>query len=90
MRTRHDSNTVPAVQLDSSVALYRKARKTWLCQCPGNGHQNCPHIMCQQTIQPGTDYVEYLGEAAAYQSGQRYCLACGVATWRDTWREERK
>lgn len=74
------------IQLDSAVAVYRKARKEWHCQCPGNGHRSCPHTrpdgpMCLQTIQPGDQYVEYFGEAAAYQSGLRYCLPCGVDTW---------
>jgi len=71
--------------LDDSVAIYRKARKQWACQCPGGG-QRCPHTrsdgpMCLQTIQPGDEYVEYLGEAAFAQSGSRYCLPCGVDTW---------
>jgi hypothetical protein len=62
-------------------ALYRRARKEWGCQCPGNGHHNCPHVLCQQTIKPGDEYVEYIGEASAYQSGKRYCLPCGVESW---------
>jgi hypothetical protein len=58
--------------LDTSVALYRVARKRWACNCPGNGHENCPHDDCAQEIAPGERYVEYLGEAPAYQSGSRY------------------
>ena len=65
-----------------SEAVPRTARKKWLCQCPGNGHQNCPHtIECNQTIRPGERYIEYLGEAAPYASGTRYCLPCGELTW---------
>lgn len=30
-------------------------------------------------IAPRNQYVEYLGESAAYASGQRYCAACAIA-----------
>lgn len=36
---------------------------------------------CRGDIAPGDQYVEYLGESAAWQSGTRYCLPCGLATW---------
>jgi hypothetical protein len=36
---------------------------------------------CRGDIQPGQRYVEYLGDAAAYESGHRYCLPCGTAVW---------
>jgi len=62
-------------------AVPRRARKAWACECPGNGHQNCPHAGCHQTILAGDDYVEYLGSAAAYSSGTRYCIVCGLAVW---------
>lgn len=31
------------------------------------------------TIHAGEQYVEYFGEAPAYQAGQRYCRACAIA-----------
>lgn len=37
---------------------------------------------CRGDIHPGHRYVEYVGESAAWQSGQHYCLPCGIATWR--------
>lgn len=36
---------------------------------------------CAGDIKPGDRYVEYLGEAAAYESGHRYCWPCGLQTW---------
>lgn len=36
---------------------------------------------CLGDIPVGTAYVEYLGEAGAYQSGSRYCQRCGVKVW---------
>ena len=69
------------IELDTGLATYRTARKDWECRCPGNGHHNCPHDDCAELIEPGDKYVEYFGEAAAYHSGTRYCLACGIATW---------
>lgn len=42
---------------------------------------------CTGDIAPGDAYVEYLGEAGAYQSGTRYCAACGVKTWGIHWWE---
>lgn len=36
---------------------------------------------CLGDIAPGDRYVEYLGEALAYQSGTRYCRVCGSLTW---------
>ena len=36
---------------------------------------------CAGDIKPGDRYVEYLGEAAAYESGHRYCWPCGLKIW---------
>lgn len=36
---------------------------------------------CRGAIEPGDRYVEYLGEATTYESGVRYCLPCGIASW---------
>lgn len=83
--TGADRNEQREPELVDSV--YRTARKPWSCECPGNGRRPCPHgDDCAERINPGDRYVEYLGEAAAYGSGTRYCLPCGVATWRaDEW-----
>jgi len=32
-------------------------------------------------IYPGTVYGEYVGEAAAFESGQPYCARCAAAVW---------
>ena len=62
---------IPPVELADQVsAVYRTARKPWTC-----------HLDPQHEIAPGDVYVEYLGESSAYQSGSRYCLACGTETW---------
>ena len=39
---------------------------------------------CRGDIEPGDQYVEYLGESSAYQSGVRYCLPCGLNAWART------
>jgi hypothetical protein len=31
---------------------------------------------CGGSIEPGQQYVEYVGETACFQSGARFCLAC--------------
>jgi hypothetical protein len=36
---------------------------------------------CLGDIPPGTAYVEYLGESAAYEHGYPYCQRCGVKVW---------
>lgn len=69
------------IEVTAENCVQRTARKAWPCQCPGNGHRNCTHDDCAQEIRPGDRYVEYVGEAAPYQSGTRYCQPCGVAEW---------
>jgi hypothetical protein len=69
--------TLPALM---SAAVYRRARRTYACDCPG-GSAPEPHCDCRGHIEPGDRYVEYFGETPAYQSGLRYCLPCGVDTW---------
>jgi hypothetical protein len=126
----------PLPALDSSVAVYRTARKPWRCTCAdrvgsyrvywereedwGTSHgyrsgpwgrtpagaaqmakemrdsgaytlvevrerlnRNYPSKAagCRGDIHPGDRYIEYLGDAGAYQSGERYCLPCGISTW---------
>lgn len=66
--------------------IVRRARREWSCECEchGRGGQRAePHEGCTQTIPAGTQYVEYVGEAAAYQSGWRLCGTCAVITWGD-------
>lgn len=59
---------------DPDVIL-RVARKRWSCE--GDGARRPARAEdCPGTIAPGDRYVEYLGEAAAYQSGSRHCRAC--------------
>lgn len=36
---------------------------------------------CLGDIMPGNRYAEYMGEAAAYQSGTRYCSRCATTVW---------
>ena len=36
---------------------------------------------CRGDIHPRQRYVEYLGGAAAYESGSRYRVPCGAAVW---------
>jgi hypothetical protein len=66
------------------MAVYRKARKPWRCTCadPASNNYGGGVVMCQRSIRPGDTYVEHLGDSGSYQSGVRYCLPCGVATWR--------
>jgi hypothetical protein len=35
---------------------------------------------CRGDIRRADRYVEYLGDAGAYESGERYCLPCGITT----------
>ena len=62
-------------------AAYRTARRACTCECPGNGHRNCRHSDCAQSIAPGDRYIEYGGESAGYRAASRYCLACGIDMW---------
>lgn len=56
-----------------SHLVVRIARKPWTCEA----HEH--HVDCGLDIRPGMAYVEYIGEAAAYQSGTRYSLVCARA-----------
>ncbi len=67
-------------------AVMRTARKAHLCVClhpeyrsgTPNGNYRPD---CLGTIQPGDRYVEYMANAAGYESGDRYCWKCGTAVW---------
>jgi hypothetical protein len=57
--------------------LVRRARKRY--DCVGSGGADPKHAEgCPRVIEPGDEYVEYFGEAPAYQSGSRHTLACGM------------
>lgn len=46
---------------------------------------------CSGWIERGDAYVEFLGDAAPYESGSRYCLACGYEAWgAERWARARK
>ncbi len=36
---------------------------------------------CRGWIEPGDRHFEYLGDAAPYQSGTRYCEPCALTVW---------
>lgn len=69
---------------DDSFRL-RTARKPWRCYTVVRGgvevrpwdHGALP--AGHGPIPVGARHVEYLGETAAFQSGDRYCLACATA-----------
>ena len=70
------------------VGIWRMARKDWRCTCADvarrNGKRNPNYrSTCLGDIPKGTRYFEYLGEAAAYESGDRYCSSCALAVWDD-------
>lgn len=61
--------------------IIRTARKAHRCDCHLAAHhgRNPAGDMgnfCQNVIQPGERYPEYLGESPGYQSGSRYCPDC--------------
>lgn len=57
--------------------ILRRARKTW--RCAGDGAATPEHAEhCDGVIAAGEQYVEYVGEAHAYQSGSRHSIGCAV------------
>lgn len=64
-------------------AVERVARREWHCVTSSGPNSADRSPSCTKVISPGEAYIEYLGESHPYRSGTRYCLACGVATWRD-------
>lgn len=61
--------------------IIRTARKAWRCDCHSIAHHGLNDKgdfgrFCENVIQPGDSYPEYLGESAAFQSGKRYCPDC--------------
>lgn len=64
---------------DSGSVMIRTARKTWTCSGNGGRGEYAGHAEdCTPQIAPGAMYAEYLGDAAAYESGSRHCLACAL------------
>jgi hypothetical protein len=58
-------------------AILRTARKRW--PCAGNGARKPEHSpRCEHVIPAGLPYIEYVGEATAYESGTRHTLDCAV------------
>ena len=53
----------------------RRARTLHACHGGHDGEKRTP---CSTPINPGTVYVEYLGESGAYSSGARYHCSCAV------------
>jgi hypothetical protein len=81
--------TIKLIPLIDGSCVYRTARKPWKCECETSGDpfrrtgkgEPCIHSECRGEINPSDRYIEYLGESAAYESGIRYCLPCGLAVW---------
>lgn len=63
-------------------SLFRTARKQHRCDSfelaerPAPGGPRTERVSCPTPILVGEQYVEYLGESAAFQSGQRYHRDC--------------
>ncbi|MEQ7008382.1 hypothetical protein ABN028_19595 [Actinopolymorpha sp. B17G11] len=62
---------------DEAIGWYTTAEP----EAVPNPNHRANVMQCTGDILPGDRYIEYLGEAAAYQSGTRYCLPCGIAAW---------
>jgi hypothetical protein len=72
--------TVTVADHATGFLVIRQARKTWRCEA--SDREQHP-VGCSKCIGKGRNYLEYLGEAAAYESGKRYCRRCGVHTWKN-------
>jgi ribosomal protein S26 len=64
------AGTLRDIETDCHI---RKARKAYRCQA-----RNHKAPDCVGTIQPGTVYVEYMGESYMYSAGYRYCVPCAL------------
>ncbi len=65
----------PARGLHALTQRERRGRRAMLVRYRG-------HVeACGYVIEPGDRYVEYIGEAPAYQSGIRYSVPCALAAW---------
>lgn len=63
-------------------AIERIARREWRCTTTSGNNAPDRSDLCTGLITSGDAYIEYVGEVAPYQTGTRYCLACGVKVWR--------
>lgn len=54
----------------------RTGRKTHHCHGMHNGERR---IKCDDPIVAGAQYLEYFGESAPYESGQRYHIYCALS-----------
>lgn len=60
-----------------SALIDRRARKAHACRGIGRLTDGSQHAEgCDGQIEPGDLYIENLDNAAAYESGTRYSLAC--------------
>lgn len=69
-----------------ALLIIRTARKDHSCFVARfyerSGSENwIPAEGCTPIIVKGSRYVEYIGEAAAFESGHRYCAACALKHW---------
>lgn len=73
--------------------FWRKARKAHRCHGYGRAPLLIPDSRsrrerlhdpgCRRTIERGESYLEYLGESAACEAGQRYTLPCAGRALRE-------
>ena len=74
------TTTTPTVLTRSGACIERTARKAHDCAGDGRATPNhadgCPS---PQSIQPGSRYVEYIGESGLYQSGSAHSMPCAAA-----------
>ena len=64
------------------AVIVRTARKSWTCTTTRDG-RNPRHPDCTTAIKPGDLHIEYVGNAAACESGTRYCIPCGLLSFGD-------
>jgi len=70
-----DTDAAPEQFID--CCIIRTARKPWRCDGDGAAKSHRKHSeFCCHTIQAHERYVEYVGEAAPYESGYRVCWDC--------------
>jgi len=63
------------------LLVERTARKTYQCACARRPTAYPDRPGCTGAIAPGERYMEYLGEAPVYGSGERFCWPCGQRVW---------
>ena len=80
--------TILTEQQRQDGLVIRTARKPHRCEHfelrpdePRDRMGHAPRTYCEIPIRPGDRYLEYLGEAAAFQSGVAYCAEHALAEW---------